>query len=114
MTAKRLPTAPAHLASPTRAWWRAVVEAYALEPHHLRLLQLAGESWDRCQQARAVLDREGLTYDNAGRPATRPEIAIERDSRLAFARIVRELDLDTDGLATERTRPPSIRSNRRP
>jgi len=39
-----------------------VVGDYDLEPHHVRLLTLAAEAWDRGQQAREVLDRDGLTY----------------------------------------------------
>ena len=45
-------------------------------------------------------------------PRSRPEIAIERDSRVAFARLIRELDLDTNSPA-ESSRPPALRSNRR-
>jgi phage terminase small subunit len=107
------PTAPSHLAPKTRAWWRSVVADYSLEPHHLHLLQLAGEAWDRAQQARAALAQHGLTFDKKGVPCTRPEVAIERDSRLAFARLVRELDLDVDAPPAERTRPAGLRSNRR-
>lgn len=114
MTAKRRPRPPEHLAEPTRAWWRSVVEDYQLEPHHLRLLQLAGEAWDRSQQARAVLDESGLTYQNRfGDPVLRPEAAVERDARLAFARLIRELDLDVEPPNEGRTRPPGILSNRR-
>ena len=40
------------------------------------------------------------------------EIAVERDSRLAFARLVRELDLDTE-LTPDSTRPPALHSNSR-
>jgi hypothetical protein len=90
-----------------------VLEDYALEEHHVRLLTLASESWDRAEQAREVLDRDGLTYvDRFGAPRSRPEIAIERDSRVAFARLIRELDLDTNSPA-ESSRPPALRSNRR-
>jgi phage terminase small subunit len=78
----------------------------------MRLLQAAGEAWDRYQQAPAALDEHGLTFDRDGRPMPRPEIAVERDSRLAFARLVRELDLDVDP-PPERSRPPALRSNRR-
>jgi hypothetical protein len=89
------------------------VNDYDLEGHHLRLLQLASEAWDRCQQARIALDTHGLTFEHQGRPMSRPEIAVERDSRLAFARLLRELDLDVDPPA-EASRPPGLRSNRRP
>ena len=110
---ERMPSAPSHLNAPTKKWWKVVVAEYALLPHHLRLLQLAGESWDRGAAARKVLARKGLTFDDRfGAPRPRPEIAIERDSRTAFARLVRELDLDTEA-PIEPHRPPSLRRNRR-
>ncbi len=72
-----------------------MVETYELEPHHIRLLTLAAESWDRCEQSREILADEGLTFeDRFGQPKSRPEVAVERDSRLAFARLIRELALD--------------------
>jgi phage terminase small subunit len=91
------PSPPAHLAAPTKRWWQEIVAAFELESHHLRILQLAAESWDRAQQARRVLAKEGLTYlDRFKAPRNRPEVAIERDSRLAFARLIRELSLDVN------------------
>ena len=106
-------SAPKHLKAATRRWFRDVLAEYDLEAHHVRLLTLAGEAWDRGQQARGEIERHGLTYlDGNGLPRTRPEIAIERDSRLAFARLLRELDLDC-GSPGETPRPPALRSNRR-
>lgn len=68
---------------------------YELEEHHVRLLSLAGEAWDRGQGAREALAKHGVVYrDRFGCPRPRPEIAIERDSRLGFARLLRELDLE--------------------
>jgi len=104
--------APDHLSDDARAWWQQVVGDFALEPHHVHLLTLACEAWDRGQQARAILDAEGLTYlDRFDAPKARPEVAVERDSRVAFARLLRELDLDLDG-PTEPPRAPAIASNR--
>ena len=101
--------APSHLHPETKAWWDLVVTEYALEAHHLRLLQAAGESWDRFQQARAAIAEHGLTYDDPdGCPKTWPEVAIERDSRLAFARLVRELDLDVEAPGEMPQRPPAL------
>lgn len=105
------PRAPKHLRAVTARWWRAVVEEYELEPHHVRLLTLAAEAWDRCEQAREALAAHGTTYtDRFDQPRARPEVAIERDSRIAFARLLRELALDVDEPA-EAMRPPQIRGN---
>lgn len=104
---------PPHLSAPTRDWFASVIETYELEPHHLRLLTLAAESWDRCAQARAIIDEQGLTYqDRFDAPRTRPEVAVERDSKVAFARLIRELDLDTEQ-TPEAVRPPQLHSVRR-
>jgi hypothetical protein len=87
-----------------------VVSEFQLEPHHLRLLQLAAESWDRGVQAREAIQTLGLTYvDRFDQPRARPEIAIERDSRIAFARLLRELALDVS--EPGESRPPSIVGN---
>jgi hypothetical protein len=80
---------------------------FKLESYHLRLLRLACESWDRAEQAREVLDRDGLTFlDRFDNPRARPEVAIERDSRIAFARLLRELALDVD--PPREVRPPRL------
>lgn len=108
----KAPTPPRHLKAATRRWWSVVMADYALEDHHVRLLTLAAESWDRSQQAREALDRDGLTYtDRFGAPRARPEIAVERDSRIAFARILRELALDVSEPSDPR--PPAIAGRRR-
>jgi P27 family predicted phage terminase small subunit len=104
---------PAHLSPSSRQWWQTTVDAYVLQEHHLRLLQLACEAWDRAQEARERLNREGLTFQGSdGGLKTHPAVAIERDARLAVARLVRELDLDTEPPAPERAGPPPIFSNR--
>lgn len=104
---------PNHLRPETAQWFKDVTSQYELEPHHVRLLTLAAESWDRCQQAREVLNRDGLTYrDRFGAPRARPEVAIERDARMAFARLVRELGLDLLP-PPEAPRPPMLRANSR-
>jgi phage terminase small subunit len=100
---------PKHLRKPTREWWAKVAAEYEFEPHHFRLLTLAAESWDRCEQARKLLRTKGITYDDRfGQPCSRPEISIERDSRIAFARLVRELNLDAEP-PSETPRRPKLR-----
>lgn len=102
---------PKHLRTDTAAWFRSVICDYEFESHHLKLLIKACESWDRSEQAREALATHGMTYqDRFGAPRARPEVAIERDSRLAFARLVRELGLDVAPPAE--SRPPSLKANR--
>ena len=109
----KTPQPPAHLTAKTRRWFASVCNEFELEEHHLRLLELACEAWDRCQAARAVIDKEGMIYvDRFDAPRARPEIVIERDCRLAFARLVRELDLDL-APPVDASRPPALRSIRR-
>lgn len=99
---------PNHLRADTAAWWQAVAADYALEAHHLRILTLAAESWDRGVEAREAIARHGTVYvDRFDQPRARPEVAIERDSRIAFARLVRELALDLDP-PDEAGRPPRL------
>jgi P27 family predicted phage terminase small subunit len=103
MPKRIIPQPPAHLTTETLEWWQSVVETFELEEHHLRLLTLAGEAWDRCQQAREALQVHGLVYtDRFGQPHSRPEIAIERDARIGFARLLRELALDVEPPAEAR------------
>jgi P27 family predicted phage terminase small subunit len=113
MKTQRKPRAPAHLAAETRAWFASVQRDYVLEEHHIRLLTLAAEAFDRCNQARDIVARDGLTLSTGdGGQKAHPAIGIERDSRLAFARILRELDLDTEAPIAGRRGPPALRSNR--
>lgn len=89
--------APKHLKPTTRRWWESVAADFDLEPHHLRLLTLAAEAWDRTQEAREALAEHGTVFlDRFDQPKARPEVAIERDSRIAFARMLRELALDVE------------------
>ena len=102
--------APKHLNTPTRRWYDVVITEFELEPHHERLLVLAAEAWGRGVQARETLKTKGPYYVNHhGEPKSHPALAVERDSRIAFARLLRELGLD-GGPADLDTRPPRVES----
>jgi len=91
----RGPRAAKHLSAESAIFWRQVTAAYELEPHHLLLLKLACEALDRCNAARRALAEKGLTQsDRFGFERPRGEIVIERDSRLAFARLIKAAGLD--------------------
>jgi phage terminase small subunit len=110
MTAKPSLRLPKHLKPATRRWAEGILSDFVLESHHFRLLVLACQAWDRGDDARAALVESGSVFlDRFGQPRARPEVAIERDARIAFARLVRELALDVD--EPNDTRPPTIRGS---
>lgn len=80
-----------------RAFWSATLSEHAIDAHRLGTLQAACEAWDRGQQARRALASVGLSYtDDKRMVRARPEVAIERDSRTAYLRALRELNIDTE------------------
>ena len=82
---------PQHLRAGTAAWFKQVVAEYNFDSHHYLLLTKACEAFDRSEEAREAIAKHGAIYeDRFGAPRARPEIAIERDSRLAFARALYE------------------------
>jgi phage terminase small subunit len=107
VTPSRPLKAPKHLKPATRRWWLSVVEGYELEAHHERLLTMAGEAWDRKEAARGAIAKEGIVFlDRFGSPKPRPEVSIQRDAEITFARLIRELALDVD--PPGESRPPGI------
>ena len=92
------PEPPEHLCEAAKSWWRRVNEKYDFEPHQLHQVEEAANALHRCHLARAVLDKEGLTFkDRFKQPKARPEAAIARDNAVLFSRICRELRLDIEG-----------------
>ncbi len=82
----------------TARWYAWGLDTWELDHTERRLLLLAAEAWDRYKQAKRILDEEGLTFRARGkRPMARPEIAIEKDSRSAFSRLIGQLGLDSAG-----------------
>uniref|UniRef100_A0A974AE97 Phage terminase small subunit P27 family n=1 Tax=Bradyrhizobium quebecense TaxID=2748629 RepID=A0A974AE97_9BRAD len=103
MTEHPVGNPPDHLSAETRVWWKQIAEHFDFEAYQRRVLQACAEAWDRKEQARLALVQYGLTYEDAkGMVRARPEIMIERDSRTAYLRAMRELDL-------EKAPPPNLR-----
>jgi P27 family predicted phage terminase small subunit len=96
---------PEHLSEASAAFCRRLRRKYRLHDHHDRLLIAACEAWDRMVQARELIAQEGLTTtDRHGQSRPHPAVAIERDSRTAFARMLRELALSDE--SPDENRPP--------
>jgi len=85
---------PKHLKTATKKWMRQILNDFELENHHIKILIQAGEQWDRILQAREQIEKEGPYYkDRFGSPKSHPAIADERNGRVVFSRLIRELNL---------------------
>lgn len=94
---------PSHLARSVDLW-SSTVAAFELEPHQLELLRRACEASDVADAAGEVVRAEGVTVlDRFGAARAHPAVNVERDARLAVARLLRELRLDEE---PEDARPP--------
>jgi P27 family predicted phage terminase small subunit len=102
----RVPRPPEHLSPTTKRWWRQLGKAAAFEVHEFRTLQAACEAWDRAQEARERIATDG-TYvkDRFGQLRAHPAVAVERDARTLYARLIRELALDVE--PPKDSRPPA-------
>lgn len=97
LMAESKPKPPKHLRPQTKVWWAAITATYQLESHHERLLTLACEAWDVGQLATDRISADGLwVTDRFGAVKPHPAVAIQRDARLGFARLIRELNLDAE------------------
>jgi phage terminase small subunit len=99
-----------HLQSATRKWFQQICRDFALESHHLRILLVAAEMWDRSVSARDSIAEHGLMIeDRYGCLKANPACELERSSKTLFLKAVRELGLDV----TEpgESRPPIILGN---
>lgn len=105
---------PEHLSEAARGFWRDVLEDYALEVHHLRLLRAACESWDRAEEARQRIESEGAYFlDRFEQPKAHPAVDVERKSRDQFRMLIRELGLDVAPPAESRGPAAPANANRR-
>lgn len=111
MSTARKPAPPKHLTAASRRVWARVAEDYELfdEVHALQLLTHALEAHERCDQARELIQKEGIVVVMpSGAVKAHPAVGIERDSRLACARLWRELSLDGSPGGYDASRPPRV------
>ncbi len=86
--------APRHLSGRSQGLWRKALTDFSLEATEMELLRLALEALDRAEQARLILAEDGLiSTGRYGQKLAHPAVAIERDSRIAAARLFRQLAL---------------------
>lgn len=99
---------PKHLRAETKKWFKEILNNFELESHHIKLLILAADAWDRCSEARETILKHGLFIkDRYGSVKVNPACNIERDNKIIFARLLRELGFDLDK-SGESYRPPRL------
>src|SRR5690349_11405914 len=103
-----LPAPPGHLSGEAKDWWGRIVREYGISDEAgLLLLQSAMESWDRVNECRVILKKEGLTVkDKYEQHRPHPAAGIERDSRKAMLAALKDLRLDVEPLRPGPGRPP--------
>jgi hypothetical protein len=88
--------APRNLSPAGRIWWGRLLKEYVFEsPDQFLILEAALSSFDRWQQARKVIDAEGpVCADKYGVRRVHPAVLVERDSKFAMLRGLKQLGLD--------------------
>ena len=100
---------PEHLSREAAEWWLSVASDFELDSSGVKILGLAAGALDRAEEARAILAVDGIIcVDRFDQRKPHPAVAIERDSRLSFARLVRELALPLGDEIPADPRPPRI------
>lgn len=102
---------PAHLSAEASAWFNTIVREYGVcDEAGLLMLRGAMESYDRAEEARAILAKEGLTTkDKYGQHRPHPAVGIERDARKNLLSYLRALNLDVEPTRSTPGRPPGRR-----
>lgn len=99
---------PEGLKPATAAWFAEVREEYALDdPAGLYLLETAARSWDRAQEARKAIEKDGLRVkDRFKQWKAHPLCTVERDALATFRASLKDLNLDLEPLRDRPGRPP--------
>ena len=83
---------PRHLRAAGRALWRAVVAEFELNSAELAVLARACEAADRADDARGIVDAEGLVaVGRYGQPVLHPAVDVERQSRALIGQLLRSI-----------------------
>ncbi len=102
------PSIPPNLSAEAAAWWTNIVENYQLQPWQIPTLTMAARCMDRISQAEKEIAEFGISFvDSRGERKKAPAVMVEREQKTIYARLVRELCLDTE--PPKESRPPKLR-----
>jgi hypothetical protein len=82
----------------TKNWLKDVAKEFELDEHHMRLLVLAGCSYDRALEAKRTVDAESAVIeDRFQQKKAHPAVEIQKQASITFCRLLRETGLDLAG-----------------
>ncbi len=104
----RIKQTPKILGPAGKKFWRSVLKDYDLEDgHHFEILKQACTCLDRISEARDEIEKNGAYFiDRWNQPKESPYMKNERDQKILFARLLRELCLDIE--TPKAARPPDL------
>jgi phage terminase small subunit len=93
------PKPPTDLSAAAKKLWRTVYDSGDFDPPAMVLLDSLARSWDRVQQARALILKDGIvlvekTAHGDEKSRANPACAIERDASASMMRAWRLLGFD--------------------
>jgi len=89
----------------TRKWISSLKKRFVLEDWIVRLFVFAGQNWDRAQEMRRIIAKEGsIQTDRFGQKKPHPAVLIESQAMLNFAKLLRETGIDL--VKADDPRPP--------
>jgi hypothetical protein len=98
---------PKGLSPAARRWFTRLQTGYGIDDDGgVAILTEGAWAVHRAEEARAVVEREGLVvHDRFGQARAHPAVAIERDARAAVLRALKALHLDLEPLRNSPGRP---------
>jgi P27 family predicted phage terminase small subunit len=101
---------PRHLSAEAKRIWKQLNHEWVLNADNLLVLRTGLEAFDRMQEARRILDDEGLTVTtttaHGGTKVNRhPAASIEKESRQGFLSAFKMLGFDAEDVPASPGRP---------
>lgn len=85
---------PDNLAENGRKWAQNIIKAFDFDEHELQAVWMAANCLDRIASAQGEIAVHGAVVENRYHELkTNPAVVIERDNKILFARLCRELNL---------------------
>lgn len=83
---------PDFLGKSGRKWVKNIAKRLEIKPEQEESLYQAAHCLDRIQEARDIIDKEGIVaVDRFGQPKTHPATIVEKDNKALFSRMVKDV-----------------------